>query len=185
MSDDERQMAFSGLPTPEIPEPDVLAVRSPLWTEHKAHLISRYLYFFVLVTHHGTYFDGFSGPQELDRPEMWSAKLVLEMQPRWMRTFHLFEADPAQVERLRAMVAAQRPHDSKKREPRRTIRIYPGDFNEQIGAALQKTPVKPREAAFALLDQRTFECRWSTVQTIARHKTSGTKIELFYFLAAG
>jgi three-Cys-motif partner protein len=39
--------------------------------------------------------------------------------------------------------------------------------------------------AFALLDQRTFECRWSTVQALASHKKSGTKIELFYFLAAG
>ena len=32
------------------------------------------------------------------------------------------------------------------------------------------------------LDQRTFECHWSTVRALAEYKTSGHKIELFYFL---
>ena len=41
----------------------------PLWTKHKATLIARYLYYFVLITKHGTYIDGFSGPQN-NRPEM-------------------------------------------------------------------------------------------------------------------
>jgi three-Cys-motif partner protein len=34
-----------------------------------------------------------------------------------------------------------------------------------------------------LLDQRTFECEWQTVEALARYKTEGHKIELFYFLA--
>jgi hypothetical protein len=34
-----------------------------LWTENKALLIERYLYYFVLVTKSGTYIDGFAGPQ--------------------------------------------------------------------------------------------------------------------------
>ncbi len=38
------------------------------------------------------------------------------------------------------------------------------------------------EATFCLLDQQTFECHWATVQTLAKHKQSGYKIELFYFL---
>ena len=33
-----------------------------IWTENKASLIARYLYYFVLVTKHGTYVDGFAGP---------------------------------------------------------------------------------------------------------------------------
>ncbi len=39
------------------------ALERPLWTHNKAKLIERYLYYFVLVTKHGTYIDGFSGPQ--------------------------------------------------------------------------------------------------------------------------
>lgn len=141
-------MVFSGLPTPGIPEPEVLAPRSPLWTEHKAQLIARYLYYFVLVTRHGTYFDAFAGPQERDRHEMWAAKLVLEIRPRWMRYFHLFDADPGQVARLDAMVAQQPERDRKKREPRRTIRIHQGDVNDQLPRVLSLYPVKASEAAF-------------------------------------
>ena len=115
---------------------------------------------------------------------MWSAKLVLETRPRWMRTFHLFDADATQVERLKRMVAAQPARDPVKHEPRRTIRVHHGDFNATVNQVLLNSPITAREATFALLDQRTFECRWSTVETLARHKTSGTKIELFYFLAA-
>jgi three-Cys-motif partner protein len=172
------------LPESQVPEPDVLAVEKPLWTEHKARLISRYLYYFQLVTHHGTYFDGFAGPQQTDQLELWAAKLVLELRPRWMRTFHLFDIQLAQVQRLNDLVAAQPPRDAK-REPRRIIRVHHGDVNIRIPEVLTGFPVPPREAAFALLDQRTFECRWSTVHALATHKTSGPKIELFYFLAAG
>jgi hypothetical protein len=31
---------------------------------------------------------------------MWSAKLVLECEPRWLRHFHLFEQKKVKVERL-------------------------------------------------------------------------------------
>src|SRR5712672_141396 len=34
----------------------------PIWTENKAKLIERYLYYFVMVTKHGAYIDGFAGP---------------------------------------------------------------------------------------------------------------------------
>ena len=58
-------------------------LKYPLWTEHKAKLIARYLYYFVMITKHGTYIDGFAGPQN-DEPDMWAAKLVIESQPRWL-----------------------------------------------------------------------------------------------------
>jgi three-Cys-motif partner protein len=35
-----------------------------------------------------------------------------------------------------------------------------------------------------LIDQRTFECDWATVEHIAKFRTEPYKIELFYFLAA-
>ncbi len=49
------------------------------WTENKAKLIERYLFYFVLVTKHGTYIDGFAGPQGV--PQNWAAQLVLETEP--------------------------------------------------------------------------------------------------------
>lgn len=58
-----------------------------------------------------------------------------------------------------------------------------GDFNQSIDLVLQSGIVTEKEAAFALLDQRTFECHWATVKKLATHKKQGNKIELFYFLA--
>jgi hypothetical protein len=52
----------------------------------------------------------------------------------------------------------------------RDIHIYHGDFNSKIDE---------KEATFCLLDQRTFECDWQTVEKLARYKKSGNKIELF------
>jgi hypothetical protein len=57
--------------------------RNPIWTECKAKLIERYLYFFVQITRHGTYIDGFSGPQEPDKHNMWAAKLS-KMAPKFL-----------------------------------------------------------------------------------------------------
>src|SRR5207249_11125830 len=80
--------------------------RNPIWTGCKAKLIERYLFYFVQITYHGTYIDGFAGPQESDSQEMWSAKLVIESRPRWLRNFYLFDDNAAQVKRLREMVAS-------------------------------------------------------------------------------
>jgi len=91
------------------PVPDVdgsrvkIYAERPIWTEHKAKLIERYLYYFVMITHHGIYIDGFAGPQEPDEPEMWAAKLVLESEPRWLRRFYLCEMKPSSVTALEAL----------------------------------------------------------------------------------
>jgi three-Cys-motif partner protein len=45
--------------------------------------------------------------------------------------------------------------------------------------------LRPNEATFCLLDQRTFECHWDTVCKLAAYRATGFKIELFYFLANG
>ncbi len=154
----------------------------PLWTEHKAKLIARYLYYFVMITKHGTYIDGFSGPQN-DRPDMWAAKLVIESEPRWLRHFHLIELDKKKIEALEALKAAE---DAAPAKPRRSVDIYHGDFNILIDTILAERSIKPKEAAFCLLDQRTFECKWTTLQRLAAYKPSNEhKIELFYFLPIG
>jgi three-Cys-motif partner protein len=169
---------------PERPEPDteplIKPITHPIWTANKAKLIERYLYYFVLITKHGTYIDGFAGPQQPDKPEMWAAKLVLENQPRWLRHLHLFEKNKKRFRDLEELSAVQ-PAKTRK-EPKRQISLYPGDFNLNIHQLLDSATITEKEATFALLDQRTFECHWSTVEALSTYKKSGTKIELFYFL---
>ena len=157
-------------------------LKYPIWTESKAKLIERYLYYFVLITKHGTYIDGFAGPQKKESPSTWAAKLVLESKPRWFRHFHLFEIDPASYKALIDLRDSQPERDKTRREPRRDVKIYFGDFNNRIAEILDPDQIPAKEAAFCLLDQRTFECHWSTVASIASYKSSGHKIELFYFL---
>lgn len=176
------ELALFEIPDSHPPEPLAKLGATPLWTEHKAQLIERYLYYFVLITKHGTYIDGFAGPQELEHPEMWSAKLVLESQPRWLRHFYLFDADRDQAAWLRSLKAEQPQPDRTRREPKRTIDVYEGDFNAMVQQVLATRPILEKEATFCLLDQRTFECHWSTVDVLARYKRQGHKIELFYFL---
>jgi len=153
-----------------------------MWTAHKAHFIERYLYYFVLVTKHGTYIDGFAGPQQPDDVDMWTAKRVLESEPRWFRRFHLFDLSPAQAARLQALKQGQSPPDRSKKERRRTIHVTQGDFNSLVGELLRSAPFSQREAVFCLIDQRTFECHWATLEELAHYRTTGYKIELLYFL---
>jgi three-Cys-motif partner protein len=159
--------------------------RNPIWTECKAKLIERYLFYFVQITFHGTYLDAFAGPQEPEKPEMWSAKLVVESVPRWLRNFYLFESDPSQLKRIREMCDAQPARNKQKSEPKRHIQIYEGDFNQNITRMFAENPIGENEATFCLLDQRTFECDWKSVEIIAGHKKSDRKIELFYFFPEG
>jgi three-Cys-motif partner protein len=175
---------FEQFRTTEIPEPKVKNPTTPVWTENKARLVERYLFLFVLVTHSGTYIDGFAGPQEPDHEDMWSAKLVVESRPRWLQRFFLFDKDPKQVARLQAMVDSQPPRDTTKNEPKRGITVSCGDSNPGIRALLERGEVNRNQPAFALLDQRTFQCEWSTLQALASYNTK-LKIELFYFLPNG
>ena len=175
------QLGLFNLPSPsgvEAKEPKVLTIHRPVWTENKALLISRYLYFFVQITKHGTYIDGFAGPQNSDCPNSWAAKLVLESEPRWLRHFYFYDVDPKKVCELRAL------KDSQLEAQGREIHVSPpGDFNDLVSKLLNSGVIREREATFCLLDQRTFECKWSTIRALAQYKSSGHKIELFYFFA--
>ncbi len=141
-------------------------------------LVREYLHLFIQVTKHGTYIDGFAGPQELDEPDTWAAKLVLEIEPRWIRHVYLFESDHQKVDLLETL---KRQHEAL--DPRRTISVVSGDFNTNVLTLLHSAAIGEREATFCLLDQRTFECHWSTLAALATYKPEGYKIELFYFLA--
>ena len=144
----------------------------PLWTENKAKLIERYLYYFVLVTKHGTYIDGFAGPQR--GPDNWAARLVLENDPQRLRHFYLFDRDGRQVAALNQL---------RNDHPGRDVQVFAGDFNDRVDEVLRPSVIRASEAVFCLLDQRTLECHWSTVERIAAYKGGNHKIEIFYFLA--
>jgi three-Cys-motif partner protein len=167
----------------EPPHPKVPRIGSPLWTDNKARFIMSYLQLFVYITKHGTYIDGFAGPQAECDCEAWAAKLVLASEPRWLKHFHLCDQSPAQIARLVALKNSQPRCDASGRELRREINIYPGDFNVRLDEILSSGTISEKEASFCLLDQRTFECHWQTVEKLARYKKSGNKIEIFYFLA--
>jgi three-Cys-motif partner protein len=165
------------------PEPAINTGQNPVWTDNKARFIMLYLKYFVYITHHGTYIDGFAGPQQECETDAWAARLVLESKPRWIRHIHLCDANREQVKRLRALAAEQPQFDDKGRRINRDINVYHGDFNQKLGEILQKAEISESEATFCLLDQRTFECDWASVAALAQHKQTGNKIELFYFLA--
>lgn len=153
------------------------SLRHPLWTANKAKLIQEYIRLFTFVTKHGTYIDGFAAPQQRHLKELCSANLVLQARPPWMREFWLCDLDPKGVALLEEIKADEAL-------PKRRIEVIRGDFNVRIHDILGAGTIKPTTATFALLDQRTFECDWATVQAIARHKQTH-KIEIFYFLATG
>ena len=152
-------------------------IKEPVWTRNKARLIERYLNLFVMITHHGVYIDGFAGPQYENEEEAWAAKLVLESQPPRLRNFLLVDANRSCVAALEKLKAEQPCIKG------RTINIWHGDFNSLVGKVLKLSPIRERTASFCLLDQRTFECHWETVRTIAGYKTD-YKIELFYFFGS-
>ena len=182
---DDQALLFSLTDLPIVartPEKNFRSLQHPVWSEEKANLIQEYLRLFTFVTKHGNYIDGFAAPQRRHLSKLCSAALVLQTEPPWMRNFWLCDLDPKGVELLEAIAE---PHRSKIRQ----IDILPGDFNMTVDQVLASPKITTKSATFALLDQRTFECAWSTVQKLAQHKPSlgqtDTKIEIFYFLATG
>jgi three-Cys-motif partner protein len=96
------------------------------------------------------------------------------------RLFDFWRCDISEpgIDTLRSL---QAEHASQTRR----VTVLEGDFNEKVYDILNSGQITEKTATFALLDQRTFECEWRTVQALSRHKQSGNKIEIFYFLATG
>jgi three-Cys-motif partner protein len=158
-----------------------------IWSDHKARFIQQYLRYFVQITKHGAYIDGFSGPQYADKLDAWTAALVLASEPKWLRRFYLCELLPESVEHLRRLVNNQPVPTSKSgRKLPRKVEVIPGDFNQTIDGILASGTITQKEATFCLLDQRTFECHWDTLVKLAKYKQPpNNKIELLYFLGVG
>jgi three-Cys-motif partner protein len=162
-------------------------IEQPIWTENKAEFIQLYLRYFVQITRHGTYIDGFAGPQYLDHLDAWAARLVLESEPKWLRRFFLCENNPKKLSHLRKLKDAHvNCVDRKGRSFKRKIEILPGDFNVSIDKILSEGGITQKRATFCLIDPHTFECQWSTVKKLAEYKKPPErKIELLYFLCVG
>lgn len=138
---------FSDLPPPSDKPLKFKPAERPIWTENKAKLIERYLFYFVLITKHGAYIDGFAGPQYPKRRNAWAAKMVLESKPPLLRNFWLCEIDPKGVAELEKLKAAQ------PRIRNRTIDVVPGDFNANVIELLENSGIDDKTATFCLLDQ--------------------------------
>ncbi|TBY35704.1 three-Cys-motif partner protein TcmP [Rhizobium leguminosarum] len=152
-----------------------------VWTENKAQLIARYLRYFVFITKHGAYIDGFAAPKDPSNPQSWAAKLVVESEPKFLRQFFWCELEPDRAKYLEELAASQPPV-----KPSRRHEVLVGDFNKSIDQILAGGVITDKTATFCLLDQYTCECEWATLEKLASHKAPGhNKIELFYFLAVG
>lgn len=167
---------------PKPPEEPTPPKRKPtrrderLWTGNKALLIREYLRLFLMVTRSGTYVDGFAGPHAVKQPNSWAARLALELEPKWLRNFHLFEVNGPRANMLRQLA-------EELQERGRSIFVYEGDFNIEVRRILRPDIIGPREPTFVLLDQYTTQCWWETVRRLAVYRTEGYRLELFYFLA--
>ncbi|MEA2841829.1 MAG: hypothetical protein QOF41_3159 [Methylobacteriaceae bacterium] len=170
---------FPSLPDHPAPEFLFKNIRNPVWTENKARLVANYLRYFVYITKHGCYIDGFAGPRTPDVADSWAAKLVVESEPKFLRDFYLCDLDSRKVERLEDL------RDHQPHVPKRSINILEGDFNNLVHAILASGNITLSTATFCLIDQFTAECHWRTVEALARHKAGTNKIEIFYFLASG
>ncbi len=178
---------------PDFPATSTQKVRrykridQPIWSDHKARFIQQYLRYFVQITKHGVYIDGFSGPQYADKLDAWTAALVLASEPKWVRHFYLCELDEKSIAVLQKLVEEQPiPRDKSGRKLPREINVIPGDFNATVDQILADGAITQKEATFCLLDQRTFECHWNTLVKLAGYKKSPhNKIELLYFLGVG
>lgn len=167
---------FDGPPQYLDEDPTFKPFDYPVWTRNKARLVHRYLRYFVFITQHGTYIDGFAGPQEPDKLETWTAGLVFDSEPRRLRHFFFCEVESGKIPALKAL-----ERRAMEMRPKRLVRVLPGDFNVKVDEILGSGVIDNKQATFCLLDQHTFECDWATVRKLSAHKAS-SKIELFYFL---
>lgn len=156
--------------------PDGMVIRPPNQTDSKAKLIAEYLSNFQRVTKGGLYIDGFAAPQKRDREDAWTARRVLEIEPKRIRCFWLCDLDPKgalQLQKLR-----DKHHNPKGQ---RRVNVINEDFNKAVKRILRSDRLTRAAAIFALLDQRTAECHWATVRALAARKGKHLIEQLYFF----
>lgn len=150
--------------------------KPPNQTSSKSRLIAQYISHFQRITKGGLYIDGFAAPQSREHEDAWTARRVLEIEPKRLRMFWLCEIEKHGIERLKVL-KNKHHHDPQSRR----VSVMEGDFNETVKVILKSDRLTRRAAIFALLDQRNTECHWATVQALAS-RAGRYKIEILYFL---
>ena len=131
-------------------QPRLRSNRTNVSTTQKPKMVKEYLRLFVKVTRHGTYIDGFAGPQtEQDDTEHWSALQVLESQKLakdtpvngknqpHVRNFYLFEKSSRQFARIESLRA-------RFNEPLSfNVHARQGDCNELVPQLLESGAIRP------------------------------------------
>src|SRR5580698_2744978 len=140
-----KQLSFEDVETWEVPpicgnSVEIGTLPSPIWTETKAQLIQNYLRLFLFITKHGVYIDGFAGPQDKHNPASWAAKLVLELEPPWMKSFFLCELDTSSYSELVSMLHAQKTISGRQ------IAHKQGDFNQWVAEVLASGSITDKTA---------------------------------------
>ena len=125
------------------------SLRYPLWTQNKARLIQAYLQLFEFITHHGTYIDGFAAPQDEVHPDMWAAKLVLKMMPKWFHDFWLCDLDASGIQSLKSLLMPDNPHHQRHRAAARGVQAT---HQDPMHAALRRHRL---HAVLGIIGQRT------------------------------
>lgn len=169
---------------PHEPQPSkrraVVAGVPALWTAQKSTLISEYLHRFLILAKSGVYIDLFAGPQGEKYVKDWTIKKVMERRTKGPN-FKYFAACDLQ---LKQVAQLHKLKEEKRSQPFK-FQIYHGDANLCVDKMLQDAPISEKIPCFCLIDQRTLECNWDTVQTVSTFKKEGYKIEILYFLAEG
>lgn len=151
----QREFADFGPGGKASPTPMAQAPRSPLWTADKAALVASYIHHFLFVTKRGVYFDLFAAPQASQ--EDWCVRQVLESRTKEAPAITYYatcDIDPHGVAALEQLAQSSKV----------PFRVYEDDANEKIHQMLCDAPVSANMPCFCLIDQRTFQCKWSTVE---------------------
>jgi three-Cys-motif partner protein len=156
------------------------------WTEQKLQMLNDYLPAFTTACKYkarGTtvYLDLFAGEyRNLSRttgePISGSPKVALDARPAFTKIM-LFELPPH---------AARLEADLRGDYPDRDFKVWPGDCNTQIDAALAELAACGLQWAptFAFVDQYAAEVQWTTLEKLAAFKRrTRTKVELWLLFA--
>ena len=153
------------------------------WTRGKLDVLKSYLDAFATAStkaQERIYLDLFAGGtgnrERLTGEEMQnSAQIALSISNPPFTKLRFFELDCHAQELERSLV---------RDNPGRDIRIYRGDCNEKIHAALEELADHSRAPTFAFVDPNGMEAEWSTLVALADFKRNARyKVEIFLLFA--
>ena len=153
------------------------------WSEVKLETLGQYLRGFTTAvrgqSREAIYLDLFAGSYENRRRHSpgafpGSAQIQLETDPPFTRLAFFELEEPAAA--LEAAISAARPGDHR-------WRVFPGDCNVTLSAALAWLESVRWAPTFAFLDPRGLQLAWTTVEALAKWRADKkTKVEQWILL---